>query len=131
MLLVDLRGHGQSDWIPPAAGGASALPYQPAGYAEDVVGLLRQLDVENAVLVGSSLGGLVAIVVAAECAERVAGVCLVDPPLDYVDGPLLSLFRQLREAKLKGPAAIAQTLAGDAPPRQPVSKRPGFSRWFA
>src|SRR3954452_21504996 len=48
-ITMDLRGHGQSDKWPG--------PYSIGGFAEDVLGLLDYLEVEQAVVVGLSMGG--------------------------------------------------------------------------
>ena len=57
VIAVELRGHGESD-KPPG-------PYSIEGFAEDVAWMCRQLEVEDPTLVGHSLGGLVALEVAA------------------------------------------------------------------
>ncbi|SDZ41875.1 Pimeloyl-ACP methyl ester carboxylesterase [Micromonospora pattaloongensis] len=56
VYAVDLRGHGTSDW--PGT-------YSVNLFAKDVIGVLDQLDTGAVDLVGHSLGGLVACVVAA------------------------------------------------------------------
>ncbi len=56
VLAVDLRGHGESD---------SDLGYDPISYATDVVETASALGVNDALVVGHSLGGVVASAFAA------------------------------------------------------------------
>ena len=73
LFALDLRGHGRS--------GHLAGAYRVMDYAGDVSALLRRQATEPAVLVGHSLGAIVAIGVAAEAPEAVRAVVLEDPPL--------------------------------------------------
>jgi pimeloyl-ACP methyl ester carboxylesterase len=66
---VSLRGHGSSDW---------PGHYSIAAMADDVTGLVRQLDDPPVDLVGHSLGGLVACTVASEHPELVRRLVLED-----------------------------------------------------
>jgi len=77
VILVDLRGHGRSDHAPDA--------YGIDDYGEDVAGLLRRVARRPAVLVGHSLGGVVAWWVAQQHPELVAAAFLEDPPLLAAD----------------------------------------------
>lgn len=70
LIRYDKRGHGLSD-CPPA-------PYTLDDHAGDLVGLLDALDVNRAVLVGVSVGGMIAQLVAARWPERVRGLVLCD-----------------------------------------------------
>jgi pimeloyl-ACP methyl ester carboxylesterase len=72
VLALEFRGRGQSDYDP--------LParYNPLTYAGDVVELLDELELEQAVFVGTSLGGLVTMTVAAMAPQRIAGAILND-----------------------------------------------------
>jgi pimeloyl-ACP methyl ester carboxylesterase len=70
-LALDQRGHGDSEWSP-------VLDYGPDAHVRDIRGLIEQLGLEQPVLVGHSLGGLNAMVYAAEGAEHLGGVALVD-----------------------------------------------------
>lgn len=70
-LAVDLPGHGHSDW----RGDAN---YRPDMLAADVGVALDQLAPAPVTLVGHSLGGLTAIVVAAMQPHRVRGLVIVD-----------------------------------------------------
>jgi pimeloyl-ACP methyl ester carboxylesterase len=72
-VRVDLRGHGRSEHAPGA--------YDVDSYGEDVADLLRETVGRPAVLVGHSLGGVVAWWVAQRHPELVAAAFLEDPPL--------------------------------------------------
>ncbi len=73
IVRIDQRGHGRSDH---ATG-----TYVLAHYGSDAVAVLRELDVGSALLVGHSLGGVVAWWVAQNHPELVTAVFLEDPPL--------------------------------------------------
>jgi pimeloyl-ACP methyl ester carboxylesterase len=70
VLAVDLRGHGGSD--------APEQRYTMQLLAADVRWMCAQLGVERPVVVGHSLGGLVALELAAGHREQVRAVALVD-----------------------------------------------------
>ena len=78
VVAADLRGHGQSGWI---AGGYTLLEY-----VRDISALHRHLSGEPAVVVGSSLGAMVAIGLAAEDPDAVRAVVLEDPPFGFAAG---------------------------------------------
>lgn len=72
VLALDFRGRGSSDYDP--------LParYNPLTYAGEVLQLLDQLRIEKAVFVGTSLGGLVMMTIAAMAPQRIAASILND-----------------------------------------------------
>ena len=72
VLVVDLRGRGLSEYDPDPS------HYVPQTYAADLLKLLDQLGIADAVFVGTSLGGIVTMVMAMRDAERIAGACLND-----------------------------------------------------
>lgn len=78
VIAADQRGRGFSQWDPEPEN------YQPAIYARDMIALLDHLDIQRAVLVGTSLGGIMATLICATAPERVAGVVINDvgPELD-------------------------------------------------
>jgi pimeloyl-ACP methyl ester carboxylesterase len=79
IVRVDQRGHGRSDH----AAGTYAL----GRYGADAVAVLREVAIGPALLVGHSLGGVVAWWVAQNHPELVTAVFLEDPPLLAGDTP--------------------------------------------
>jgi pimeloyl-ACP methyl ester carboxylesterase len=74
VIAPDLRGHARSE--KPKSG------YTPQDYAEDMRSLLDELNIEQVVPIGHSLGALVAEFFAADNIERVRSLVLVDPPFE-------------------------------------------------
>lgn len=70
VLRVDLRGHGRSAVPPP--------PYTLSGFAAEVHALLEQLHLAPAHVIGLSLGGMVAQVLALEHPRDVRSLVLAD-----------------------------------------------------
>jgi len=68
VIALDLPGHGRSD--PP---GRNSIQ----GYGEVVLGLLDELNIARAIIVGHSMGGAIAQWLALSHPERVAGLGLV------------------------------------------------------
>jgi pimeloyl-ACP methyl ester carboxylesterase len=73
VIAVDLRGHGASD--------APRQRYSIPALADDISWLCAQLDVTRAVVVGHSLGGLVALELAAARPDLTTGAALIDSVL--------------------------------------------------
>jgi pimeloyl-ACP methyl ester carboxylesterase len=92
VLAPDVRGRGRSAYA------ADPQSYQPATYAADVLALLDALAVPRVIMVGTSMGGLVAMVLAALAPERLAGAVLNDV------GPQLSATGLARIASYAGQA---------------------------
>jgi pimeloyl-ACP methyl ester carboxylesterase len=78
VVAADLRGHGRS--------GRVADRYTLRDYVRDIGALHRHLSDEPAVVVGSSLGAMIAIGLAAEHPDAVRAVVLEDPPLGFASG---------------------------------------------
>lgn len=72
VLAMDFRGRGFSEHDP------NWQNYHPQTYADDVVRLLDNVDAKRVLLLGTSLGGLVSTIIAAQQNERIAGVILND-----------------------------------------------------
>lgn len=99
VLAVDVRGRGLSAWDP------QPLNYHPGTYAGDVVALLAATGIERAVFVGTSMGGLITMVLAAFKPEAIAAVVLNDV------GPELSPIGLARIAAYAGGASRFPTWA--------------------
>jgi len=72
VISLDLRGRGESDYA------KDSSTYVPAQYLADIEALLEQAGIERFVAIGTSLGGLLAMLLAAVDAERIAGAVLND-----------------------------------------------------
>jgi pimeloyl-ACP methyl ester carboxylesterase len=77
LIRLDYRGRGGSQWADPTT-------YTPAIEARDALELLNHLGLDRAAILGTSRGGLIAMVLAATARDRVAGVALNDvgPEID-------------------------------------------------
>ncbi len=71
VVMPDARGHGRSD--------APADGYRYDVLAADVAGLMEALGLAAPVLLGHSMGGMTAAVVASRTPRRLRGLILVDP----------------------------------------------------
>ncbi len=76
VVTLDLLGHGQSDR--PRDMAAYSMPF----FGEQVIGLLDHLEVDEAVVAGTSLGANTALEAAAAHPERVRGMVVEMPVLD-------------------------------------------------
>jgi len=71
VIMPDARGHGKSSM--PEYG------YRYEDHANDVVGLIRTLGLSSPILIGHSMGGMTATVVAGRNPKLLRGLILVDP----------------------------------------------------
>jgi pimeloyl-ACP methyl ester carboxylesterase len=78
VIVVSMRGRGRSDFDP------KPERYQPLTYAIDVIGLLNTLDIQRAVFVGTSMGGLITMIIASTEPQRISAAVLNDigPQID-------------------------------------------------
>jgi pimeloyl-ACP methyl ester carboxylesterase len=72
VIALEFRGRGLSAYDP------EPRRYMPPVYARDVLKLLDQLGIADAVFIGTSLGGLVTMLIAGMEDERIAGALLND-----------------------------------------------------
>ncbi len=106
VIMPDARGHGMSD--------APASGYRYDDLANDVVGLVRALRLSPPILLGHSMGGMTAAVVASRIPGMIRGLVLADPTFlspevqrqvhesDVVDQHRHMLARSLDEIKADG-----------------------------
>ena len=74
VIAIDLPGHGES--------AAPRVDYTAAYFANTVEGLLEQLELNNTVFVGESIGASIGLILAARGNPRIAHVLAVNP-YDY------------------------------------------------
>jgi pimeloyl-ACP methyl ester carboxylesterase len=97
VLAVDVRGRGLSAHDP------NPMNYHPGTYAADIVALLDAAGIEKAVFVGTSMGGLITMVLTSIRPEAIAAVVLNDV------GPELSPVGLARIAGYTGMASRFET----------------------
>jgi pimeloyl-ACP methyl ester carboxylesterase len=92
IIAMDVRGHGESAW---SADGA----YQYSDQAGDLAALVDQLGIERFVLIGTSMGGIIAMVYAAQHADRLRGLVLNDvgPEIEPGSSRITGLVRSRPE----------------------------------
>ena len=106
ILRYDLRGHGLSD-APPG-------PYRVDDLSRELLGLLEHLLLPEAILVGISVGGLVAQAFALRFPERVRALALCDTGMRI--GTSAFWRERVAAVRAQGLANLAETVV---------------SRWFA
>jgi pimeloyl-ACP methyl ester carboxylesterase len=72
LICVELRGRGESAYA------KNPMTYVPLTYLQDVQALIAALELDRFVLFGTSLGGLITMLMAASGTERIAGALLND-----------------------------------------------------
>lgn len=111
VIVVDQRGHGRST---PTTG-----PYGAKVLADDAAKLLRHLSIESAIVVGHSMGALVASALAVEYPEMVTALVLADPVYGLSDDLVAALTTALRQQPLEAAlGAFAQFYVDISPPWQ-------------
>ncbi|NHJ01190.1 MAG: alpha/beta hydrolase [Candidatus Heimdallarchaeota archaeon] len=70
-LIYDIRGHGKT-------GGSSLKKYSVELYADDLYGLLTELNIKKPIICGLSLGGMIAQVYATKYPDKLSGLILAD-----------------------------------------------------
>ena len=72
VIVPDVRGRGFSAYDP------EPEHYQPGFYAQDMWALLDHLAIERCVIIGTSMGGVIAMIMALQQPQRIAGIVLND-----------------------------------------------------
>lgn len=72
VICAEFRGRGKSDYAKDPA------TYLPPQYAADMLAFFEQAGIDRAVVIGTSLGGLVTMLLAMAAPEKLAGVVLND-----------------------------------------------------
>lgn len=72
VLCLEMRGRGESEYA------REAVTYNPLQYVQDVTALLDELGIDRFVAVGTSLGGLMTMLLSLQSPERIAAAVIND-----------------------------------------------------
>lgn len=103
-ILFDHRGHGRSQAPPDIAG------HRMSCYVDDVIAVLDDAEIEQAVLVGYSLGGQIGYAVAQQHPERLAGFVALDA-VPEPDRQADEMREGARDVLTRGTRAIIEEMA--------------------
>jgi pimeloyl-ACP methyl ester carboxylesterase len=128
LICPDMRGRGRSDYDPRPA------RYRPGTYVKDTWRLLDVLGVVRAAVIGTSMGGLVGMIMAYQQADRLRGLVLNDlgpeVPPEAVSRILEYVGRTPPAADWNAAATQARDQYGLAFPGMPDDFWPRFIRTF-
>ena len=123
VITWDQRGFGGTR----AAGGFSFWDS-----AADVLGLLDELGIEQAVLGGMSQGGFLSLRAALTAPHRVRALILIDSQAGLEDPATVPAYEQMEQIWMdQGPAPVQDIVASIilGPPDGPVGYQPWFAKW--
>ncbi len=120
LIRIDYRGRGESQWT-------GAATYTVPQEAKDALELLVHLGVDKAALLGTSRGGLIAMVLAATARDRLLGICFNDIGPEIHKPGLERIMDYVgRNPRVKTHAALAEVL----PANMPGFANVAASRWL-
>ncbi|MAZ89646.1 MAG: alpha/beta hydrolase [Cellvibrionaceae bacterium] len=93
MIVVDQRGRGLSQWD------ENPERYQLPTYVADMWSLLDQLGLDKVTLIGTSMGGLMGMVMAAEKPDRIQGLVINDVGPEVAPQGLARIMSYVGKAK--------------------------------
>lgn len=103
LIAPDLRGLGESSGPPPAV--------SVDDHAEDVLALLRHLNIERAVIGGLSIGGYITFAIHRRAAQRFRAVILADTRAEADTADAKRAREQMQQdVRTKGPIAAADAM---------------------
>jgi pimeloyl-ACP methyl ester carboxylesterase len=108
VIAPDFRGRAASDYDP--------LParYNPLTYAGDIIELLDELGIADAIFVGTSLGGLVTMVIAATAPQRIAAAIINDVGPDVDPAGIERILSYVgKDIRFKSWDEAAETIAAN------------------
>ena len=115
LVMPDLRGYGDSTWLPHAPEPADHAAYSKRAMAADVVALADHLGLTQFDLCGHDRGGRVAHRLALDHSERVRALCVIDiaPTLDMYSRTDMDFARAYYHwFHLIQPAPLPETMIG-------------------
>lgn len=107
-LVLEFRGRGSSAYDPDPS------RYNPLTYAADVLEFLDQLEIAQAIFVGTSLGGLVTMTIAASAPQRIFATILNDIGPDVDPGGVDRILTYVgKDKRFKNWEAAANAIAAN------------------
>lgn len=126
VIVPDVRGRGLS------ARDANPQNYQPAVYLQDILALIDAVDAQRVAIIGTSMGGLLAMMMAVGARDRVSALVLNDmgPEVDPKGLERIKSYAGRLPAPKNWDEAIAQTrtMFGSAWPNLPEQRWPALTR---
>ena len=106
VVELDLRGHGESD--------RPQQDYPIEGFADDVAWLLGALAIERPILVGHSMGGIIAYDVAARYPELASAIVMIDSAVVLPEHARAAIPPFLEKLRRPDYAAVVADYVGSA-----------------
>lgn len=100
VIALDQRGHGDTAWAPDG-------DYAPQSFINDILGFIDALNLTPTLLIGHSMGGRHAAMVAADYPDKVTKVVIVDTPAELPPAILEMLAQQPESNTAPEPATFA------------------------
>jgi pimeloyl-ACP methyl ester carboxylesterase len=102
LIRPDILGHGRSRESPPPG------PWQFSQFARQVEELLVHLDIDSAVIMGFSLGGMISQAVAIEHPARTKALVIVSSVCNRTVEEQAAIERRVKQVAAGGPAAVVE-----------------------
>lgn len=93
-LALDQRGHGRSEW-------SSSMDYRPSDYAKDCADLIQKLSLLKPIIIGTSMGGVNALALAALGSSNLGALVLLDVGLNVGPSAGRNELRQFMTGELE------------------------------
>lgn len=125
VITPDLRGMGRSTSLP------DPDDYSMAVYADDLVALLDELGIGQAIVGGMSMGGYVAFAMLRRHPDRVRALLLLDTKATPdTDEGRQGRFQMMQQARDEGAGAIADTMLPKMLSERTRSEQPELASWL-
>lgn len=126
VISIDIRGRGDSQW-------GSAEEYNQTTYASDLAGLIDRLRFPRVTLIGTSMGGAIAMLYAGGFPERVERIVLNDvgPEVDPAGVKRITEYMSTAPSEFSSLAEVATYYRRNSPAMQEMTEREllEFVKW--